>query len=111
MPSVAVADHAVLAIEDVTACLPGGRPLIEDLRLHLDPGQALLVTGASGIGKTTLLGGTAIRRDHALFLSQQPYVPLGSLRGALTYPQSSGSASDEKVRQVLRTVQLGHLED
>lgn len=124
LPSVAVIDRAdELDIEDLTVCRPDGRPLIEDLRLHLDPSQALLVTGASSIGKTTLLRSLAglwpyahgtVRRpaaDHALFLSQRPYVPLGSLRGALTYPQSSHSASDEKVREVLRMVQLGHLED
>jgi putative ATP-binding cassette transporter len=124
LPSVSVVDRPEgLAIEDLTVCRPDGRPLIEGLSLHLSPGQALLVTGPSGSGKTTLLRGLAdlwpyaqgtVRRPtagRALFLSQQPYVPLGSLRTALTYPQSPHLVGDEYVRKVLRMVQLGHLED
>ncbi|MGH3900433.1 MAG: ABC transporter ATP-binding protein/permease [Pseudonocardiaceae bacterium] len=124
LPSVAVADCPDgLTIEDLTVCRPDGRPLIKGLSLRLSPGQALLVTGTSGSGKTTLLRGLAdlwpyaqgtVRRptaDGVLFLSQQPYVPLGSLRTALTYPQLPHLVCDEDVREALRMVQLGHLED
>lgn len=124
LPSVAVADRPDgLAIEDLTVCRPDGRPLIKALSLHLSPGQALLVTGPSGSGKTTLLRSLAdlwpyaqgtVRRPAAgrtLFLSQQPYVPLGSLRTALTYPQPPHLVNDEYAREALRMVQLGHLED
>lgn len=123
LPSVSVVDRPEgLAIEELTVRRPDGRPLIEGLSLHLSPGQALLVTGPSGSGKTTLLRGLAdlwpyaqgtVGRPtagRALFLSQQPYVPLGSLRTAVTYPQSPQLVSDEQVRKVLRMVQLGHLE-
>jgi vitamin B12/bleomycin/antimicrobial peptide transport system ATP-binding/permease protein len=124
LPSVAVVDrHNGLDIKDLTVRRPDGQPLIEGLSLHLSPGQALLVTGASGCGKTTLLRSLAdlwpyaqgtVRRPtagRAMFLSQQPYVPLGGLRAALTYPQSPHLVDDEQVRTALRMVQLGHLED
>ncbi|MBV9161689.1 MAG: ABC transporter ATP-binding protein/permease [Pseudonocardiales bacterium] len=123
LPSVAVADCPDgLDINNLTVCRPDGQLLIDGLNLHLSPGQALLITGASGSGKTTLLRSLAdlwpyaqgtVRRPtagRALFLSQQPYVPLGALRTALTYPQSRHPGDDEQLRNVLRMVQLGHLE-
>ncbi|MGH3669486.1 MAG: ABC transporter ATP-binding protein/permease [Pseudonocardiaceae bacterium] len=121
LPSVAVTNSpAGLDIENLTVRCPDGKPLIENLSLRLSPGQALLVTGASGCGKTTLLRALAdlwpyaqgaVRRPQALFLSQQPYSPLGNLRTVLAYPQSSHVVNDEQLRNVLQKVQLGHLKD
>jgi putative ATP-binding cassette transporter len=124
LPSVAIADRPDgLNIEDLTVRRPDGQPLIQGLSLHLRPGQALLINGTSGCGKTTLLRSLAdlwpyaqgtVRRPtagRALFLSQQPYLPLGDLRTALSYPQSPQLVDDEQVREVLRMVQLGHLRD
>jgi vitamin B12/bleomycin/antimicrobial peptide transport system ATP-binding/permease protein len=124
LPSITVVDCPDrLIIEDLTVRRPDGKPLIKSFNLQLNPGQALLVTGTSGCGKTSLLRSLAdlwphaqgtIRRPvagHVLFLSQQPYLPLGDLRTALAYPQASHSADDEYLRQVLQKVQLSHLED
>ncbi|WP_344874833.1 ABC transporter ATP-binding protein/permease [Nonomuraea antimicrobica] len=112
-----------LEIEDLRVWRPNSQPLIEGLTLSLSPGQALLVRGPSGSGKTTLLRSLAslwphahgiVRRPvgtHTLFLSQQPYVPLGSLRTALAYPEPGDLISEDRAREALRWVQLGHLED
>jgi putative ATP-binding cassette transporter len=112
-----------LGIRDLTLGLPDGRPLLSDLDLELAAGASLLVKGPSGSGKTTLLRSLAglwphadghIARpgeEHALFLSQQPYLPLGSLRTALAYPSAADDLDDETAREVLRAVQLGHLAD
>lgn len=43
-----------LALENV-ACFRGGRLLFEDLNLALKPGEGMLVTGANGVGKSSLL--------------------------------------------------------
>jgi heme exporter protein A len=40
---------------DRVACLRGARLLFEDLSFALDPGDAALVTGPNGIGKSSLL--------------------------------------------------------
>ncbi|EUA88793.1 AAA ATPase domain protein [Mycobacterium ulcerans str. Harvey] len=69
--------------------------------VRLDRGDSLVITGRSGSGKTTLLrslaelwpfaSGTLSRPDGAndtMFLSQLPYVPLGSLRVVVCYPNS-----------------------
>lgn len=47
-----------LILDDLTLSR-GERPLIDALSLHVEPGQALWLTGPNGIGKTTLLLGCA----------------------------------------------------
>jgi putative ATP-binding cassette transporter len=114
---------AGLAIRDLDVRLPDGRELLADLDLELTPGASLLVKGPSGSGKTTLLRSLAglwpyvegsIERPpdiSTMFCSQQPYLPLGTLRTALAYPAPAEDLADESVRESLRDVQLGHLVD
>ncbi|MEV4127606.1 ABC transporter ATP-binding protein/permease [Nocardia sp. NPDC049707] len=100
---------------------PDGVILIEALNLRLRSGDAVVIKGLSGSGKTTLLRAIAemwpytrgvVGRPEAsgtLFISQLPYLPLGDLRAAVTYPAAPDSASDAALRAVLTKVQLGHL--
>ncbi len=102
LPTVGLEEGDGLEVRDLTVRLPDDRVLVDDLDLRLTPGDGLLVMGPSGSGKTTLLRSLAdlwpyadgiVRRplgDDALFLSQQPYVPLGTLRTALAYPGRRG---------------------
>ena len=46
-----------------------------------------------------------------MFLSQLPYVPLGDLRGVVSYPSEVGSIHDTKLREALNKVALPHLAD
>ncbi len=100
---------------------PDAQVMVYRLQLQLTAGQSLLVRGPSGSGKTTLLRALAslwpyadgeVRRPldgRALFLSQKPYLPLGTLRTALSYPALKASEAD--LVSVLHKVQLGHLKD
>ncbi|MDD7569369.1 MAG: ABC transporter ATP-binding protein/permease [[Actinobacillus] rossii] len=76
-----------------------GDTLLQQVNLELQTGDALLITGPSGAGKTTLLKaiagiypfetfGHSQRPCNAniLFLPQRPYMPQGSLRDAICYP-------------------------
>ena len=104
----------------LTVRKPDQTPLVENLSLDLDAGSSLLIRGHSGIGKTTLLRTVAglwpyfdgrVRRpvgEEALFLSQKPYLPLGSLRQCLHYPAAL-AASDQRAGEILQRCQLGHL--
>jgi putative ATP-binding cassette transporter len=101
-----------LAMDGLTVKTPAGALLLKDLDLEVFPGAPLLIRGPSGSGKTTLLRaiaglwpyceGQIIRPEHkVLFLSQKPYLPLGSLRDALHYPQQlPASASAQQLLNV-----------
>ncbi|HEU5484972.1 MAG TPA: ABC transporter ATP-binding protein/permease, partial [Microlunatus sp.] len=110
-----------LVVNDLRLGLPDGRMLLRDLDLQIAEGDSLLIKGPSGSGKTTLLrslaglwpyaSGTVERPDDddILFCSQQPYLPLGTLRAALSYPAPATELDDDRARDLLQQVQLGHL--
>jgi putative ATP-binding cassette transporter len=97
--------------------------LIDDLDLRLAAGDALVVKGASGTGKTTLLrtlaqiwpygdgSVSAPGGNETLFLSQIPYLPLGDLRTAVAYPAQASDIDDETLTATLRKVSLPQLVD
>jgi len=123
MPRVDLEEGSGLEVSDLTVRKPNAEVVIDGLNLALTFGEALLVRGPSGSGKTTLLRSLAdlwpfaegrVRRplgDGSLFLSQQPYVPLGSLRAALAYPEPADVLDDARARAMLRKVHLAHLVD
>ncbi|MCT7661992.1 ABC transporter ATP-binding protein/permease [Mycobacterium deserti] len=109
-----------VSLTDVEVRTPDGDLLVRPLDLHLDPGETLVITGASGTGKTTLLrslaqlwpyttGHMKCPLENTMFLSQLPYVPLGDLRAVVSYPAEPGTISDEDLQTVLAKVALGHL--
>ena len=109
-----------LEVEGLDVLAPSGQPLVNRLDLSVAPGEWLLVRGRSGSGKTTLLrslaglwpyvrGVVSRPQGQVIFCAQQPYLPLGTLRSAITYPAPDEVFGDAAVRQVLADVQLGHL--
>lgn len=110
-----------LVIKHLNVTRPDGSPLTTDLNLHLTAGDSLLIKGPSGSGKTTLLRTIAqlwpyaegqVERavgNQTIFLSQRPYLPLGELKAALTYPGSATEADSDRLASVLTKVNLAHL--
>jgi vitamin B12/bleomycin/antimicrobial peptide transport system ATP-binding/permease protein len=107
-------------LDDVEVRTPAGVRLVDPLDIRLDPGESLVITGNSGSGKTTLLrslaqlwpftsGTLRSPQDDTMFLSQLPYVPLGDLRSAVSYPSEEDAFSDDAIRSALDTVSLAHL--
>lgn len=108
-----------LSVTGLTLALPGdaATPLLR-ADLAVEPGERVLVTGASGSGKSTLFralagiwpfGAGRVRLPagaSALFLPQKPYLPIGSLRDAVTYPAAPDRFTDEEVRAALDAVGL-----
>ncbi|ACK73644.1 ABC transporter domain protein [Gloeothece citriformis PCC 7424] len=121
-PTIDTREAHGLAIEHLTLQTPNyQRILFEDLSVSLESGQGLLVMGASGCGKSSLLraiaglwksGTGAIYRpklNEILFLPQRPYMILGTLREQLLYPNVDVEFSDQKLQKVLEMVNLGNL--
>lgn len=126
LPQIAVASSrdGSVAIAAVEVRTPAGDQLIDRLDLRLDRGEALVITGRSGVGKTTLLralaqlwpfaSGSLSRPDGqgaTMFLSQLPYVPLGDLRSVVCYPNARADITDDAVCEALAKVFLAPLCD
>jgi len=112
-----------LALQDVELDLPQGRPLLRSARLELKPGEDVLISGPSGAGKSTLFRALAgiwpywkgrislPQGARLLFLPQKPYLPIGSLKHAVSYPEEAAKHSDEELKKALSGVGLPQLAD
>jgi putative ATP-binding cassette transporter len=111
-------DSDSLATNDLRLALPNGAPLASIENITVKPGSRWLVRGASGSGKSTLLrafaglwpfGDGAIDAPvgaRTMFVPQQSYLPIGTLKAALAYPSAADTFSDELCRDALRTCRL-----
>jgi vitamin B12/bleomycin/antimicrobial peptide transport system ATP-binding/permease protein len=109
------------ALEDVHISLPDGTRIVATGSLALPHGESALLAGPSGSGKSTLFraisgiwpyGEGRIRipeGTNVMVVPQKPYIPMGSLRAALTYPAEANAFPDEEIRQALVDVRLGNL--
>ena len=94
-----------------------GHVLLNNLNINLENGDALLIQGASGTGKTSLLKAiagiypfeTIGIAEHpcmgSLFLPQRPYMPQGTLREAICYPNINPSHAE--LEQTMKDCALG----
>jgi putative ATP-binding cassette transporter len=110
-----------LAVEGLEIALPQGRPLLAQTSLTLRPGEDVLVTGPSGAGKSTLFRALAgiwpywkgrvrvPKGARLLFLPQKPYLPIGTLKRAVTYPADAAGFTDRDIADALQAVGLGQL--
>jgi putative ATP-binding cassette transporter len=104
----------VLAFRDLQIAQADGTLVIEQATAEIGPGEKVLILGESGSGKSTLFraiaglwpwGSGAIRiprRASMMFMPQRPYLPLGTLHAALTYPAPAEEYSREAVQAALR---------
>jgi putative ATP-binding cassette transporter len=86
-------------------------------------GDSVLLTGPSGSGKSTLFRAisgiwpfgsgrvTVPQGQSMMLLPQRPYIPMGSLRDAVTYPSTQGQYDDDAVADALRAAMLPELAD
>jgi putative ATP-binding cassette transporter len=120
---IAKAPQPSLTLRDVEVALPNGRVILDDVDLTIAEGQKVVIQGPSGSGKTTLFrvlaglwpfgrGAVRIPQDaKILFLPQKPYMPIGTLKEALCYPDKPDTHDALAVGEALTMCQLGHLAD
>jgi len=111
----------VLAFRDLQIAQADGNILVGEANAEIQAGEKVLIVGESGTGKSTLFraisgvwpwGSGEIRvppRDHMMFMPQRPYLPLGTLRGAIAYPAAPKKFPDAAVTAALERCGLAHL--
>ena len=94
--------------------------MLSERNVEIAPGNRVLIVGERGTGKTILFraiaglwpwGSGSVSRpaEGVMFMTRQPYVPLGSLRAALTYPSPETTYRDENLVTVLQSAGLDRL--
>ena len=100
--------------------LPDGTMLLDGVDVAFAPGSRTALRGRSGSGKSTLFralagiwpfGSGSVERPpgRTMFLPQKPYIPLGALRRAVTYPAALDAYSSEQIAAALTDTGLAAL--
>jgi putative ATP-binding cassette transporter len=117
------ADGAAIRLKNVSVALSDGTVVIDDADVIINLGEKVLLAGDSGSGKSTLVraiaglwpwgeGEISIGDGRKLFMMpQRPYIPIGPLRRAVSYPQAADAIDDKALREALEAVGLGHIAD
>ena len=113
------AADGTVRLHDVTMSLPDGTKLLDGADLTLTAGHSVVITGRTGSGKSTLFrvlaGIWPFGHGHiqvpakSFFLPQRPYIPLGTLRHVITYPNAVDAFTDQEIAQALTDAGLPQL--
>jgi len=107
-----------IQIDDLLVRLPQGTALVAVDDLAISAGERVLLTGPSGAGKSTLFraiagawpfGAGTIRIPKGakvMALPQRPYLPIGTLAAAVSYPAQPDTFDAEVLREVIAAVGL-----
>jgi vitamin B12/bleomycin/antimicrobial peptide transport system ATP-binding/permease protein len=109
----------MLRMHDVSIFAPDKRPLLGIGDLAISKGETVWLSGASGLGKSTLLkalaglwtfgeGRIELPEGRLCFMPQQVYMPLGPLVAAAAYPSEPDSVAPGTIEGLLRKTGLGH---
>jgi putative ATP-binding cassette transporter len=119
--TTAAAGGNAITLDGVDLALPNGRHIVGAQHVELKGGESVALTGPSGAGKSTLFRaisgiwpyGTGRISEpvdrKVMVLPPKPYIPIGTLRSAVTYPAVAGTYRDEDIRSALADAHLGSL--
>lgn len=107
-----------LIFDGVSVLLADGRVVISDATVQIQQRERVLIVGESGAGKSTLFralaglwpwGSGTIHLpdpDTMMFMPQRPYLPLGTMRAAITYPHPPDTFDTAEIASAVRRVGL-----
>jgi len=111
----------VLRLDGLRVEAPPGRVVLEGANATAAAGERVALVGEPGTGRTLLMRAIAgiwpfgsgrielPARERMLFLTQQPYLPVGTLRAVVCYPSAPGGFPDQAIAEALRPFGLGAL--
>lgn len=113
-------EQPVLAFRDFGTTTPSGQKQILDMNVEIGEGERVLFTGETGAGSSILKAvagiwpwgdGTIELPDGAklFFMPPRPYLPTGTLRGAIDYPAADPAPADADIQAALNQVGLKEL--
>jgi putative ATP-binding cassette transporter len=112
-----------VATKQLGIALPDGRRIVEAEGLSYAAGESALLAGPSGSGKSTLFRAISgiwpfgEGRIHVpdgaevMVVPQKPYIPIGTLRAAVSYPGGPDTYTDADIRSALADARIGVLAD
>jgi putative ATP-binding cassette transporter len=115
---VTAGEQAQIALSGLQVALPDGKPIVAADGIAFAPRDQVLVTGPSGSGKSTLFRAIAgiwpFGKGRVMLpagattmtLPQRPYLPIGTLAAAVSYPAVAGTSEPERIRELLVAVGL-----
>jgi vitamin B12/bleomycin/antimicrobial peptide transport system ATP-binding/permease protein len=110
-----------IRLQDLAVAHRDGQVVILDANLVINPGEKLLVGGASGTGKSTLVralaglwpwgsGRILMPKDVQIaFVPQKPYIAHGTLRQALLYSVDDAVVTADMIEGAMRRCGLDYL--
>ncbi len=111
-----------ITAKNVTVSTPHGEKLLSNVNEEFTHGQNYLIKGASGIGKSTFVraiagiwpygSGEIYMPEHKdiMYLPQKSYMPLGTLKEALLFPDKTHAIPESDIINVLNACGLHELE-
>ncbi|TCR68720.1 ABC transporter ATP-binding protein/permease [Bosea sp. BK604] len=114
-------DDGAIHIENLSLAHSNGRVVIADASVTIGLGEKALIVGESGSGKSTLIRAlaglwpwgsgmiTVPRGKIIAFVPQKPYLPMGTLRTVLLYPEAQSAADEETIIAALKRCGLAYL--
>ncbi|KAG2173801.1 hypothetical protein INT43_005221 [Umbelopsis isabellina] len=123
-----IIQDGVINFNRVPIVTPNKDILLKELSFRVETGMNCLISGPNGCGKSSLFrilgdlwplwGGTVTKpaASQLFYVPQKPYLPLGTFRDQIIYPDSREDAlkkgyDDEQLMGLLKVVHLGYLVD
>jgi putative ATP-binding cassette transporter len=110
-----------ITVKHLSIFTPHDEKMLQDMNIEFVHGKNYLIKGASGIGKSTLIRVIAgiwpygegeidlPANKKIMYIPQKSYMPIGTLREALLFPEKSSNISDVMLINLLNDCDLPDL--